>query len=165
MTSAQPDRSIDRRRGGVLVTAHSDKVQAAATVQEGIRVPPVVRFRRPRRRRDRGGVDDQPAAAGVPGYAGSNTASDHIGLCARPSSEGSGGLFIKRCFRPYAPTCVGREGAVMTMTLSNMTGKKKLGPSVEEVAARELVRLAKEQGLSLTGPDGPAQNGADACQW
>ena len=53
----------------------------------------------------------------------------------------------------------------MTMTLSNMTDKKKLGPSVEVVAARELVRLAKEEGLSLTGPEGLAQDGADACQW
>ena len=35
-----------------------------------------------------------------------------------------------------------------------MTAKKKPEPSAEEVAARELVRLAKEQGLSLTGPDG-----------
>ena len=42
----------------------------------------------------------------------------------------------------------------MTMTLSNMTAKRKPEPSAEEVAARELVRLAKEQGLSLTGPDG-----------
>jgi Transposase, Mutator family len=42
----------------------------------------------------------------------------------------------------------------MTTTLSNMTAKKKLGPSAEEVAARELVRLTKEQGLSLNGPDG-----------
>src|SRR5512140_1601194 len=42
----------------------------------------------------------------------------------------------------------------MTTTLSNMTAKKKPEPSAEEVAARELVRLANEQGLSLTGPDG-----------
>jgi transposase-like protein len=35
-----------------------------------------------------------------------------------------------------------------------MTAKKKSEPSAEESAARELVRLAKEQGLSLTGPDG-----------
>ena len=42
----------------------------------------------------------------------------------------------------------------MTTTLSNMTAKRKPEPSAEEVAARELVRLAKEQGLSLTGPDG-----------
>jgi putative transposase len=39
-------------------------------------------------------------------------------------------------------------------TLSDMPAKKKPDPSAEEVAARELVRLAKEQGLSLTGPDG-----------
>jgi len=32
-----------------------------------------------------------------------------------------------------------------------MTAKKKPEPSAEEVAAKELVRLAKEQGLSLTG--------------
>jgi len=42
----------------------------------------------------------------------------------------------------------------MTTTLSDMTAKKKPEPSAEEVAAKELVRLAKEQGLSLTGPDG-----------
>ena len=42
----------------------------------------------------------------------------------------------------------------MTTTLSDMTAKKKPEPSAEEVAAQELVRLAKEQGLSLTGPDG-----------
>ena len=42
----------------------------------------------------------------------------------------------------------------MTTTLSDMTAKKKPDPSAEEVAAKELVRLAKEQGLSLTGPDG-----------
>jgi transposase-like protein len=35
-----------------------------------------------------------------------------------------------------------------------MAAKKKPEPSAEELAARELVRLAKEQGLSLTGPDG-----------
>jgi putative transposase len=42
----------------------------------------------------------------------------------------------------------------MTTTLSDMTAKKKPEPSAEELAAKELVRLAKEQGLSLTGPDG-----------
>jgi transposase-like protein len=39
-------------------------------------------------------------------------------------------------------------------TLDVMSAKKKPQPSAEETAARELVRLAKEQGLSLTGPDG-----------
>ncbi len=42
----------------------------------------------------------------------------------------------------------------MTTTLNSMATKKKPEPSAEEVAARELVRLAREQGLSLTGPDG-----------
>ena len=42
----------------------------------------------------------------------------------------------------------------MTTTLSDMTTKNKPEPSAEEIAAKELVRLAKEQGLSLTGPDG-----------
>ena len=42
----------------------------------------------------------------------------------------------------------------MTTTLSDMTAKKEPDPSAEEIAARELVRLAEEQGLSLTGPDG-----------
>ena len=39
-------------------------------------------------------------------------------------------------------------------TLDDMPAKKKPDPSAEEVAAKELVRLAQEQGLSLTGPDG-----------
>jgi transposase-like protein len=39
-------------------------------------------------------------------------------------------------------------------TLDVVSTKKKPEPSAEEMAARELVRLAKEQGLSLTGPDG-----------
>ncbi|NJP35891.1 IS256 family transposase [Micromonospora thermarum] len=43
----------------------------------------------------------------------------------------------------------------MTATLNDVTGRKKRPePSAEEQAAAELVRLAKEQGLSLTGPDG-----------
>lgn len=35
-----------------------------------------------------------------------------------------------------------------------MRAKKRAEPSAEAAAAAELVRLAKEQGLSLTGPDG-----------
>lgn len=42
----------------------------------------------------------------------------------------------------------------MTATLNDMPAKKKPDPSAEEIAAKELVRLAKEQGLSLTGPGG-----------
>ena len=46
-----------------------------------------------------------------------------------------------------------RNGAVMTETLETVT-KKKPEPSAEQQAAEELVRQAREQGLSLTGPDG-----------
>src|SRR3954463_2186460 len=42
----------------------------------------------------------------------------------------------------------------MTTTLSDMTAKKQSERSAEELAAGELVRLAKEQGLSLTRPEG-----------
>ncbi|PPA56357.1 IS256 family transposase [Micromonospora chalcea] len=43
----------------------------------------------------------------------------------------------------------------MTATLNDQTGRKKRPePSAEAKAAAELVRAAKEQGLSLTGPDG-----------
>src|SRR3954449_10942037 len=48
---------------------------------------------------------------------------------------------------------LGEEGAVMT-TLDGVTKDKPAGQSGEQQAAGELVRLAKEQGLSLTGPDG-----------
>lgn len=41
----------------------------------------------------------------------------------------------------------------MTTTLNDVA-KKKAEPSAEQQAAAELVRLAREQGLSLTGPDG-----------
>jgi putative transposase len=41
----------------------------------------------------------------------------------------------------------------MSATLGTMT-KKKPEPTAEQVAAEELVRRAREQGLSLTGPDG-----------
>src|SRR5215218_10675105 len=40
------------------------------------------------------------------------------------------------------------------MTTLDVVPKKKSEPSAEETAAKELVRLAREQGLSLTGPDG-----------
>src|SRR3954451_12659466 len=40
------------------------------------------------------------------------------------------------------------------MTTLDVVPKKKPEPSAEETAAKELVRQAKEQGLSLTGPDG-----------
>src|ERR1700710_722472 len=40
------------------------------------------------------------------------------------------------------------------MTTLDVVPKNKPEPSAEETAARELVRLAREQGLSLTGPDG-----------
>ncbi|MBQ0905617.1 IS256 family transposase [Micromonospora sp. U21] len=43
----------------------------------------------------------------------------------------------------------------MTATQNDQTGRKKRAePSAEAKAAVELVRAAKEQGLSLTGPDG-----------
>jgi transposase-like protein len=48
---------------------------------------------------------------------------------------------------------LGEEGAVMT-TLDDVTKKKAAEQTAEQQAAVELVRLAQERGLSLTGPDG-----------
>ncbi|MDT5081355.1 MAG: putative transposase, partial [Mycobacterium sp.] len=48
---------------------------------------------------------------------------------------------------------LGEKGAVMT-TLEDVAKKKAVEQSAEQKAAVELVRLAQEQGLSLTGPDG-----------
>jgi putative transposase len=42
----------------------------------------------------------------------------------------------------------------MTETLNDVTKKKPAQESAEQQAAQELVRMAREQGLSLTGPDG-----------
>lgn len=39
-------------------------------------------------------------------------------------------------------------------TLGVVSEKKRSDSSAEEIAARELVRLARVLGLSLTGPDG-----------
>ena len=48
---------------------------------------------------------------------------------------------------------LGEEGAVMT-TLDDVAKKKQVEQTAEQQAAVELVRLAQEQGLALTGPDG-----------
>src|SRR6201996_8024525 len=42
----------------------------------------------------------------------------------------------------------------MTGTLEDVTKKTRPEPTAEQRAAEELVRRAREQGLSLTGPDG-----------
>src|SRR6516164_2756131 len=42
----------------------------------------------------------------------------------------------------------------MTATLDDVTKKTKREPTAEARAAEEMVRRAREQGLSLTGPDG-----------
>jgi transposase-like protein len=42
----------------------------------------------------------------------------------------------------------------MTATLDDVTKKSRREPTAEERAAEEMVRRAREQGLSLTGPDG-----------
>jgi putative transposase len=42
----------------------------------------------------------------------------------------------------------------MTATLDDVTKKSKREPTAEERAAEEMVRRAREQGLSLTGPEG-----------
>ena len=42
----------------------------------------------------------------------------------------------------------------MTATLDDVAKKKPAELSAEQQAAAELVRQAKERGLSLTGPDG-----------
>jgi hypothetical protein len=44
--------------------------------------------------------------------------------------------------------------APWTTTMAAVTAKKQPESSTEEVAAKELVRAAREQGLSPTGPDG-----------
>jgi putative transposase len=50
---------------------------------------------------------------------------------------------------------LGEKGwRLMTATLDGVAKKKIDELSAEAQAAVELVRLAKEQGLSLTGPDG-----------
>jgi len=83
--------------------------------------------------------------------------------CTLPASVRCGTVDLT-VFRPDTPTVVvGGEGAAMTATLPDVAAKKRQGKesveqsaeqSADQQAAAELVRLAKEQGLSLTGPDG-----------
>jgi transposase-like protein len=50
---------------------------------------------------------------------------------------------------------LGEKGwRLMTTTLDDVAKKKEAEQSAEQQAAAELVRMAKEQGLSITGPDG-----------
>lgn len=42
----------------------------------------------------------------------------------------------------------------MTATLDDVTKKTRREPTAEEKVTEELVRRPREQGLSLTGPDG-----------
>ena len=57
--------------------------------------------------------------------------------------------------RSLSPVRLGGRGAVMSATLDGVKKMKvKAEPSAEERVAEELVRRAREQGLSLTGPDG-----------
>jgi putative transposase len=49
---------------------------------------------------------------------------------------------------------LGEKGwRLMTTTLVDVSKRKPVEQSAEQQAAAELVRLAKEQGLSLTGPE------------
>ncbi|MCU1481224.1 MAG: Transposase, mutator type [Subtercola sp.] len=48
-------------------------------------------------------------------------------------------------------------------TLDVVSSKKKKEPMAEELAAVELVRLAQEQGLSLTGPNGLLKQFTKRC--
>jgi len=55
---------------------------------------------------------------------------------------------------PAAAATARGEGAVMTATLNDVAKKRPAEETAEQQAAAELVRLARERGLALTGPDG-----------
>ena len=83
--SRSPDHGIDAEHplvidlDATLVTAHSDKESGGPDVQAWLRVSPVVRLRRSRRRPAPG----EPLAILLrPGNAGSNTAADHMAVLA-----------------------------------------------------------------------------------
>src|SRR5580693_8892053 len=46
------------------------------------------------------------------------------------------------------------DATLADATLEDVTKKTRREPTAEELAAEEMVRQAREQGLSLTGPDG-----------
>lgn len=99
-----------------------------------------------------------PSARSVLTIPTGDTASTPASLPHPPWEPDPVGLWIKRCFRPEALSCVfSWRGAVMITTLSDLTAKKKPEPSAEGIAAVELVRLAKEQGLNERSPS-PVHN-------
>jgi hypothetical protein len=67
---------------------------------------------------------------------------------------GNAGLWIERCFWPDTRSGARRERSVMTATLDDVTKQKPAETSAEQQAAVEMVRLAGEQGLSLTARTG-----------
>jgi hypothetical protein len=59
------------------------------------------------------------------------------------------------CSIMAAPYCAFVRDTVMIATLDDVTSRKKTSaPTAEQLAANELVRRAREHGLSLTGRDG-----------
>ena len=65
------------------------------------------------------------------------------------------GLSGKRCFWPDTPGGGRREGLASDDGDTERCGEEEAAEqSAEQLAAIELVRMAREQGLSLTGPDG-----------
>ena len=65
-TTATPASPLIIDLDATLVTSHSEKEQAAPTFKRGLRVPPVVRVRRPRPGRDRGAVARCCCGPGTP---------------------------------------------------------------------------------------------------
>jgi len=79
-----------------------------------------------------------------------------VGTAAAPGNVRAAGRLCRSraaSLLRLSPAGFGGTGAVLTSALENVT-KKGPEPSAERRAAEELLRRRREQGLSLTGPDG-----------
>jgi hypothetical protein len=125
-----PDHEVSAARplvidvDGVLVTAHSEKEQAAPTFKKGYGHHPLVAF-----------VDHGPDGTGEPvgmllrrGNAGSNTAADHITILRQALRQVPG---VNASARSIGPTVLVRiDGAGCSHTVLDYLRARRLGYSV-----------------------------------
>lgn len=141
-----------------LITAHSDKEQAASTFKKGYGFHPLCAF-----------LDHGAAGTGEalvvklrPGNAGSNTAADHIDVVKQALAQLPGG-------RPGKKVLIRADGAGGTREFVTWLTKRRLAYSVGftlPFMTPELYRLIPEEVWTPAyDADGQARDGADVAEF
>jgi hypothetical protein len=162
--TAAPDHGVDHRRplvvdvDATLVTAHSDKEQAAATFKRGYGHHPLTAF-----------VDHGQAGTGEPvamllrrGNAGSNTAADHIAVIRQALRQLPADN--QRGHRSGRSVLVRVDGAGSTHELLAWLTQRELSYSVgfglPDHTPELLTRIPKSAWSSALDADGDVRDGA-----